>query len=135
MVKNPDKDIINNPALEDLEETESSLNQGTKKENVFQELTNSVETMLNAEKNDNTIISYDNEVGLIGIDVIQAHMKEFFGFEYPSLTALSISKKSLAVSVHGKRSEQKVEIFKSLQPNIITGDIPIQSRLLGMNRR
>lgn len=133
MAKNPDNIVVNNPAIADLEDNSSSLNEG-KKENVFKDITLSVETILDASKDDNTILSYDNEIGLIGIDVIQAHMLKFFKWEYPSLVALKMSKQMHAVSVKGKGREQKVEAFKSLQTNIVAGDIPISSRLLGRGR-
>jgi hypothetical protein len=132
MPKNPDTKIMDNPALSDLEESNSSLSSVTKKQNVFSDITLSVETILDANKDDNTILSYDNEIGLIGIDVIQAHMKKFFNFEYPSLQALKISKQMHAVSVKGKGREQRVEAFKAFQTNVIAGDnLPISQRLLG----
>jgi hypothetical protein len=134
MVKNPDTINMSNPALEDLEEHSSSLNNDTKKQNVFSDITLSVETILDGNKDDNTILTYDNEIGLIGIDVIQAHMKEFFDFEYPSLKALKESKQMHAVSIHGKGREQKVEAFKAFQTNVIAGEIPLGQRLLGRGR-
>jgi len=132
MAKNPDTKVMDNPALSDLEENSSSLNQNNTKHDVFADITTSVETILDASKDDNTILSYDNEVGLIGIDVIQAHMEKFFGFEYPALEALKLSKQMHAVSVKGKGREQRVESFKAFQTNVIAGDnIPLSSRLLG----
>ena len=132
MLKNPDAENMNNPALADLEENNSSLNPEKTKQNVFSDITLSVETILDANKDDNTILSNDNEVGLIGIDVLQAHMKKFFDFEYPSLLALKESKQLHAVSVHGEGRKQKVEAFKAFQTNVIAGDnLPIGQRLLG----
>lgn len=120
-----------NPVLEDLEVT--SGDNDNKKSSAMEDIASALETILSEEHFDQkTNISTDNEIGLIGIDVIQAHMLRSFKYEFPSLIALKSSKQEHAVSVGGLRSMQIVEIFKSIQTNIISADTSnIGNRLLG----
>jgi len=120
-----------NPIIEDLECKEDKR-EGEHKSNAVADIANAIETILSEEHIDQkTIITSENEIGLIGIDVLQAHFLKSFKHSYPSLVALKMSKQEHAVSVGGKRSEQIVEIFKSIQTQIITSDIPLSQRLLG----
>jgi len=62
-----------NPVLDDLEVT--SGDNDNKKSNAMEDIASALETILSEEHFDQkTNISTDNEIGLIGIDVIQAHM-------------------------------------------------------------
>ena len=125
---------IKNPILEDLEENDTQDENSSKKD-IFDAIKNAIQALLDASDNDKTIITGENELGLIGIEVLQAHMQKSFNYEFPSLKALAYAKQTYVVSVGGKRSEQIVDIFKSLQPNIVAGDLPLSSRLMGVNRR
>ena len=122
-----------NPAIDDLEDNTISGDGETRRVNPFEDLAKAVELLLADEHQDQkTKISQENKVGLIQLDVIQAHMmKSFAGYKFPSLEALKISMQEHSLSVDGYRSEQIVEIFKSIQPNIISGDVSNSSRLLG----
>lgn len=120
----------NNPVMADLEDDIPSSSNPNK--NIFADISMAIETILSEEHIDQkTNISYENEEGLICIDVLQAHMLRSFNYQFPSLQALKMSKQEHVLSVNGYRSNQIAEIFKSLQPNIISGDVPLSSRLLG----
>src|SRR4030067_261618 len=118
------------PNLEDLETRENLIDDNNGKSNAVADIAGAIETILSEEHIDQkTIITSENEEGLIGIDVLQAHMATFFdGFTYPSLEALKMSKQEHAISVNGKGREQIVEIFKSLQAQVITGETNNLSR-------
>jgi hypothetical protein len=124
-----------NPAIDDLEEN-STVQTGERHNTPFSDIAKAIETILSDEHADQkTNISQENKVGLIQLDTIQAHMmKSFSGYKFPSLDALKISMQEHSLSIDGYRSEQIVEIFKSIQPNIISGDVSTSSRLLGHNR-
>jgi len=120
------------PALEDLEVTNLEVPLSDNKRNPIADIATAIETILSEEHLDQkTNITYENELGLIGIDVLQAHMLKSFKYQFPSLTAIKISKQEHVVSVGGYRSNQIVEIFKSIQTNIISGDGISGNRLLG----
>jgi hypothetical protein len=128
-----------NPVMEDLEVSEDidNINSSDSKNNPIADIGQALETILSEEHFDQkTNITNENETGLIQIDVLQAHMLKSFGYEYPSLVALKDSKQQHAVSVNGYRSDQIVDIFKSLQTTVISGDnlsgnTGIRQRLLG----
>jgi len=127
-----------NPAVDDLEVSEDidNLNSSDSKHNPIADIGQALETILSEEHFDQkTNITTENETGLIQIDVLQAHMLKSFNYEYPSLVALKDSKQQHAVSVKGYRSDQIVDIFKSLQTTIVSGDTTgtggIGRRLLG----
>lgn len=121
-----------NPSIEELEESISSNSTG-EKHNPVADIASAIETILSEEHIDQkTIISYEQEEGLIGLDVIQAHFYKSFNYTFPSLTALKDSKQEHAISVLGKGREQIVDIMRSLQPQIISSDgSNLTSRLLG----
>lgn len=121
-----------NPAIDDLESSLDFDSDRSNKVSPMQDIANAIEALLSEEHCDQkTIINTENEIGLIQIDVIQAHMLKCFGTDFPSLTALKISKQEHAVSVGGKRSEQIVDIFKSMQTNIVTGEPSLTNKLMG----
>ena len=121
-----------NPIIDELEDSGFETGNFETGNNPMKDIVSAIETILSEEHFDQkTIISTENELGLIGIDVLQAHMQKSFKYAFPSLQALKESKQEHAVSVGGKRSEQIVEIFKSLQTQILTGEPSLTSRLLG----
>lgn len=123
-----------NPAIDDLEDNPSLVSHEVHNSPVS-DIAKAIETILSDEHQDQkTKISHENEEGLIGIDVIQAHMLKSFKYKFPSLEALKLSKQEHALSVDGYRSEQIVEIFKSIQTNIVSADIPLSNRLMGTRR-
>lgn len=127
-----DSSINDNPIIDDLEDNTLETVEGINNISPMKDLTSAIETILSEDHFDQkTIISNENEIGLIGIDVVQAHMLKSFKYEFPSLKALKESKQEHAVSVGGKRSEQIVDIFKSLQTQIVTGEPSLTKRLLG----
>ena len=122
----------NNPAIDDLEVLDNSSVEDNEKFSPVAEMANAIETILSEEHlNQKSNISYDNEQGLIEIDVLQSHFNKYYNRKLPSLIALSESKKEHVLSVGGYRSNQIVEIFKSIQTNIIASDMPVGNRLLG----
>jgi hypothetical protein len=123
-----------NPAIDDLEEGIVTAI-GEAHHSPFSDIAKAIETLLADEHADQkTNISQENKIGLIQLDTIQAHMLKSFNYKFPSLEALKISMQEHSLSVDGYRSEQIVDIFKSIQPNIISGDVSTSSRLLGRNR-
>jgi hypothetical protein len=123
-----------NPILADLEVSQTSETiSGEHKNSPVSDIAKAIEMILSEEHGDQkTNITEENEDGLICIDVLQAHMLRCFKYKFASLEALKQSKQEHALSVKGYRSEQIVEIFKSIQTQIITGDSPsIGKRLLG----
>jgi hypothetical protein len=125
----------NSPALADLEEEQHSCSENEQqKTNPVVEIANALENLFANNPDQKTNISPDNEQGLIMIDVLQAHMKKSFNYEFPALIALKQGKQDHVLSVGGFRSNQITEVFKTLQPNIVTTDAPLSSRLMGTRR-
>jgi hypothetical protein len=120
----------NSPVIADLE-IQSSNTASIAKDNPIEDIANGINILLDKEPDQNTKITAENEEGLIGIDVLQAHMKASFGYEFPSLIALKKSKQDHALSVGGFRFEKIIEIFKNIQTSIISGETSLRNRLLG----
>jgi hypothetical protein len=126
-----------NPALDALENDDSSNNQNinVKNSSPIADIADALELLLseeNADKKSN--ISSENEQGLIMVDVLQAHMKKSFNYQFPSLIALKTSKQDNVLSVGGYRSTQIVDVLKSIQTQVISGEIPtrgIKDKILG----
>jgi hypothetical protein len=124
-----------NPALADLEENEqNSSNEEIGKRNPVAEIAEALEAVLSNNPDQKTNLTSENEQGLIALDVLQAHMKRSFNYEFPSLIALKISKQEHVLSVGGYRANQITEIFKTLQPQIVSTDAPLSSRLMATRR-
>jgi hypothetical protein len=123
----------NNPAMEDLEDNNEYSSESSNKSNPVADIAQALETILSDEHLSQKVkITSENEMGLIQIEVLQAHFaRSFKGYRFPSLEALADSKRENVVSVDGWRAEQIVEIFRSIQTNIIAGDLPLSSRLMG----
>jgi hypothetical protein len=123
----------NNPAMEDLEADYEGSSETSSKSNPVADISQALETILSEEHLAQKVkITSENEMGLIQIEVLQAHFRRSFkGYEFPSLVALADSKRENVVSVDGWRANQIVEIFRSIQTNIIAGDLPLSSRLMG----
>lgn len=120
-----------NPAVEEMEESNEEINSSSKNSPIS-DIAKAIEIILSEEHQDQkTKITAENEDGLICIDVLQAHFLKSFKYSFPSLKALKESKQEHALSVDGFRSNQIVEIFKSIQTNIVTGDVPLGKRLMG----
>jgi hypothetical protein len=123
-----------NPILADLiEADENSSIIASNKNSPVEDIAKAIQVLLDEYPDKNTKITSENEEGLIAIDVIQAHMmKSFKGYKFPALIALKESKQDHALSVDGFRFDKIVEIFKSIQTNIISGDsASLKNRLLG----
>ena len=122
-----------NPVIADLELVNNMGNSDNlESRNIAADIASAIDTILSEEKfRQKTNITSENEDGLICIDVLQAHFNLCFKKDIPSLTALADSKREHAVSIGGYRSQQIVEIFKSMQTNIISSDSPLSSRLMG----
>jgi hypothetical protein len=127
--------MSDNPVTEDLEMDYSNSSEDTEvKKNAVAEIAAAIETILSEEHQDQkTNITSDNEIGLVGIDVLQATMQENFDYQYPALMALKQSKQEHVLSVGGYRSNQIADILKSLQASVISSDIPttVGRKLLG----
>lgn len=121
-----------NPAIDDLEISLETPISNSNKTNPFADISSALETILSEDNFDQkTNINSDNEIGLIGLDVVQAYFTRHFKKEFAALTAIKDSKQTHVVSVGGYRSNQIFEVFKSLQTNIISGDVPLRNRFLG----
>lgn len=123
--------MTSNPAIDDLEcSTHSSLIE-EKRGNPIGDIGDAIEKALSEQHFDQkTNITSENEDGLICIDILQAHFLRSFKYEFPSLAELKRSKQEHAVSVNGKRSDQIVEILKTIQSQIISSDLPLGNRLM-----
>lgn len=124
--------MSDNPVLEDLEVNTVSGNNPSSDNNPIANIASALETIFSEEHIDQkTNLTSENEEGLICLDVLQAHFIRSFKYSFPALDELKRSKQEHVASVNGWRSLQIVEIFKSIQTNIISGDLPLGSRLLG----
>ena len=122
-----------NPLQADLEVVENNrISIAQEKNTPVEDIAKAIELLLDKYPDKNTKITNEQEEGIIILDVIQAHMKRSFKYEFPSLIALKESKQDHALSVDGFRFEKIIEVFKSIQTNIISGDSgSLRNRLLG----
>jgi len=116
--------------LASMEET-SDESENIHHSSPISDIAKAIEEVLSEHPDQKTNITPENEEGLIGIDVLQAHMLASFKYKFPSLSALKESKQEHALSVEGFRSKQIIDIFKSIQTNIVSGDIPLRQKLMG----
>lgn len=126
--------MTDSPVIDDMEEKDSE-NIEYKNTNAVADLAEALEVVLSEKHfSQKSVLSTENIQGLIGLDMVQAHMLRSFGYSFPSLKVLKESKLELSVSKDGRGRDDIIEIFRSIQTNIVSGVESLGSRMLGKGR-